>query len=41
MRSGTLATYLCIGLGEACRLARVDFDKDKKHYESLQKLALD
>lgn len=41
VRSGTLATYLCIGLGEACRLAGQDYDKDRKHYESLQKAALD
>lgn len=41
MRSGTLATYLCIGLGEACRIGRQELEENRRHYESLQKVALD
>jgi cysteine desulfurase len=36
MRSGTLNVPGLVGLGEACRIAREDFDKDQAHYRSLR-----
>jgi cysteine desulfurase len=36
MRSGTLNIPGIVGLGEACRLAKLDFDKDHKHYVRLR-----
>lgn len=44
-RSGTLAPHLCVGLGEASRLARLELEEDREHilrlnnkfYSNLQK----
>ncbi len=36
MRSGTLNVPGIVGLGEACRLAKLDFDKDQEHYKRLR-----
>lgn len=41
LRSGTLPVFLCVGLGEAARVAGEDMLKDKKHYESLWNYAKD
>ncbi|MBM3984986.1 MAG: IscS subfamily cysteine desulfurase [Planctomycetes bacterium] len=38
MRSGTLNVPGIVGLGEACRIAREDFDKDQAHYRRLRDL---
>lgn len=35
MRSGTLATPLCVGLGEACAIAEKEMAKDTKHLQRL------
>lgn len=35
MRSGTLPTPLCVGLGEAARIAKLDMEKDAVHVEHL------
>lgn len=35
MRSGTLSPALCVGLGEAARLARQNMDKDFQHVNAL------
>ena len=35
MRSGTLAPALCVGLGEACRIAREDMTKDNARIKAL------
>lgn len=35
-RSGTLPTPLCVGLGEACRLARLDMTVEAERLESLR-----
>ena len=36
MRSGTLNVPGIVGLGEACRIAKVDFEKDQAHYMNLR-----
>jgi len=36
MRSGTLATHQIAGFGEACRIAKLDWDKDHKHIQALR-----
>lgn len=36
MRSGTLAPALCVGLGEACRIAGQDMEEDTKKIKMLQ-----
>jgi len=36
MRSGTLNVPGIVGLGEACRLAKQDFEKDQAHYKRLR-----
>ncbi len=36
MRSGTLNVPGIVGLGEACRIAKEDFDKDQAHYKALR-----
>lgn len=36
MRSGTLPTPLCVGLGEACRLANIEMDAEYKRVKELQ-----
>ena len=38
MRSGTLNVPGIVGLGEACRIAREDFDKDQAHYKAMREL---
>lgn len=35
MRSGTLPTPLCVGLGEACKIAKLEMDKDYNHVKHL------
>jgi cysteine desulfurase len=35
MRSGTLPTPLCVGLGEACKIAKHEMDKDYSHVKRL------
>ncbi|HEU5046341.1 MAG TPA: IscS subfamily cysteine desulfurase [Rickettsiales bacterium] len=35
MRSGTLATPLCVGLGEAARIAQLEMGKDNEHIRRL------
>ncbi len=34
-RSGTLATHQIAGFGEACHIAKLDFEKDSRHVRSL------
>ena len=36
MRSGTLATHQIVGFGEACRLAREDFNEDSQRIKQLR-----
>ena len=36
MRSGTLPTHQCVGMGEAYRLAKLEMEKDCEHARSLQ-----
>jgi cysteine desulfurase len=36
LRSGTLAPHLCVGLGEASRVAMQEMDTDKKHVSNLR-----
>jgi cysteine desulfurase len=36
MRSGTLPTPLCVGLGEACRIARLEMGDEAKRLQKLQ-----
>ncbi len=38
MRSGTLNVPGIVGLGEACRIARADFDQDQAHYRRMREL---
>lgn len=40
MRSGTLATHQIVGMGEACRLASLEREKDAKHVLMLRNLFL-
>ena len=40
LRSGTLSPSLCVGLGEAARIARERRDADAEHIEKLSELAL-
>lgn len=35
MRSGTLSPALCVGFGEACRIAQHEMENDKAHIEKL------
>ncbi len=41
MRSGTLPTHQCVGMGEAFRLARLEREKDWAHAQMLQRRLLD
>ncbi len=41
MRSGTLATHQIVGMGEACRLAMEEMDKDTEHALALRQRLLD
>lgn len=36
LRAGTVPTFLCVGLGEACRLAQEEMEKDNAHTLSLR-----
>lgn len=36
MRSGTLPTHQCVGMGEAYRLAKLEMEKDCEHARKLQ-----
>ena len=36
LRSGTLAPALCVGFGEACRIAKEDMESELKHLKNLQ-----
>jgi len=38
LRSGTLPTNLCIGLGAACRIAREEMALDRRHVDRLSQL---
>ena len=35
-RAGTVPTFLCVGLGEACRIAGEEFEQDRGHCEALR-----
>merc|ERR1719453_2818682 len=35
MRSGTLPAPLCVGFGEACRVAKLEMDNDHEHVKQL------
>ena len=37
LRSGTLAPHLCVGLGEAARIAIEEMESDKEHIIKLNK----
>lgn len=37
MRSGTLATHQIVGMGEACRIAKEEFETESKRIEQLRK----
>ncbi|WKX88989.1 hypothetical protein Q1695_008551 [Nippostrongylus brasiliensis] len=41
MRSGTLPTPLCIGLGEACRIANAEMEMDSRHIGRLSQMLID
>ena len=41
MRSGTLPTHQCVGMGEAFRLARVEMEQDLARTRTLQKRLMD
>lgn len=41
MRSGTLATHQIVGMGEACRIAKEDMEKDTAHNLALRTRLLD
>uniref|UniRef100_A0A158P9I7 cysteine desulfurase n=1 Tax=Angiostrongylus cantonensis TaxID=6313 RepID=A0A158P9I7_ANGCA len=41
MRSGTLPTALCVGLGEACRIASEEMEMDTAHVTRLSNMLLD
>ena len=41
LRSGTLATPLCVGLGKACDIIEKEIDKDIQQAKELQKMFLD
>ena len=41
MRSGTLPTHQCVGMGEAFRIAKVEMDQDLAKAQRLQKRLLD
>ena len=36
LRAGTVPTFLCVGLGEACRIAGEELEQDRAHCEALQ-----
>lgn len=41
IRSGTLSVFLCVGLGEAARIMKVEMPKDIQHYKELVDVAMD
>lgn len=41
LRSGTVPAVLCVGLGEACRIAKDEIEMDRKHVEHLSKMLID
>lgn len=41
VRSGTLPVALIVGLGEACRIAKDDYDKDFEHSKKLSQIITD
>ena len=41
LRSGTLSPALCVGMGMACDVAKVDMNKDLQHISTLSKRLLD
>ncbi len=41
IRSGTLPTHQCVGMGEAFRVAREDFEQEQCHQKALRKLFWD
>jgi len=41
MRSGTLATHQIVGMGEACRIAGLDSEKDRAHIAQLSQRLVD
>lgn len=36
LRAGTVPTFLCVGLGEACRIAKEELVQDRRHCETLR-----
>lgn len=40
MRAGTVPTFLCVGLGEACRIAKQEMHIDANHTENLREKLL-
>lgn len=36
LRAGTAPTFLCVGLGEACRIAAQELEQDRRHCEMLR-----
>ena len=36
LRAGTVPTFLCVGLGEACRIAKEELEQDRRHCETLR-----
>jgi cysteine desulfurase len=41
LRAGTLPTPLCVGLGEACRIARIEVDEESRRLDRLRNRLLD
>eukprot|EP00917_Polyrhabdina_sp_WS-2016_P025156 GHVP01054218.1.p1 GENE.GHVP01054218.1~~GHVP01054218.1.p1 ORF type:complete len:432 (+),score=59.56 GHVP01054218.1:21-1316(+) len=41
LRSGTLPAPLAVGLGEACRIAGIEMERDRKHIQRLSKRLMD
>ena len=40
LRAGTVPTFLCVGLGEACRIAQEEMEKDNAHNLSLRDILI-
>lgn len=36
LRAGTVPSFLCVGLGEACRIASLEMEKDRAHCEAIR-----
>jgi cysteine desulfurase len=41
LRAGTLPTFLCVGLGEACRISGKEMQRDEEHCREMSKRFLD